>query len=354
MTELRLEGVSKVYGADDTGTVALEGVDLTVRDGEFFTLVGPSGCGKTTTLRTIAGFEEPTDGTVSFDGRAMTGVPPERRDVGVVFQSYALFPHMSVAENVGYGLRFREPPDGGTVDERVAELLELVDLEGMGDRDPEQLSGGQRQRVALARALAPAPDLLLLDEPMSALDAQLRESLRRQVKRIQSELEITTVYVTHDQSEALAISDRLAVMNGGQVEQVGRPQEIYREPATRFVAEFVGDNNVFDGEVRSREGEYATVAVGDETFRLALPDGSDRVTFCVRPGALSQAVADGRSAAANRLTVSVETSEFLGETVRVNGRWNDNRIVLQLPVVPESDELTVGFAPDDAHVVARE
>ena len=345
MTGLRLENVSKVYGADEAGTVALEGVDLTVRDGEFFTLVGPSGCGKTTTLRTIAGFEEPTEGAVRFNEREMAGVPPERRDVGVVFQSYALFPHMNVAENVGYGLQFREPPDGLSVDERVAELLNLVDLEGMGDRSPDQLSGGQQQRVALARALAPAPDLLVLDEPMSALDAQLRESLRRQVKRIQSELEITTVYVTHDQAEALAISDRVAVMNGGRVEQVGRPQEIYREPATRFVAELVGDNNVFDGEVRSREGEYARVDVDGERFTLPAPDGTDRFTFCVRPGALSQSVER------NRLTVSVETSEFLGETVRVNGRWNGGRIVLRLPAVPDRDELTVGFDPDDAHVV---
>ncbi|MFC6767122.1 ABC transporter ATP-binding protein [Natrinema soli] len=345
MTGLSLENVSKVYGADDAGTVALEGVDLTVRDGEFFTLVGPSGCGKTTTLRTVAGFEEPTEGTVRFDGREMAGVPPEQRDVGVVFQSYALFPHMSVAENVGYGLQFREPPDGLSVDERVAELLELVDLEGMDDRRPDQMSGGQQQRVALARALAPAPDLLVLDEPMSALDAQLRESLRRQVKRIQSDLEITTVYVTHDQAEALAISDRLAVMNGGRVEQVGRPQEIYREPATRFVAEFVGDNNVFDGEVRSRDGEYARVEVDGERFTLPASAGTDRLAFCVRPGALSQSVEH------NRLTVSVETSEFLGETVRVNGRWNGARIVLQLPAVPERDELTVGFEPDDAHVV---
>ncbi|SEQ78705.1 ABC transporter ATP-binding protein [Natrinema salaciae] len=345
MTALALEDVSKVYAE----TAALEGVDLAVRDGEFFTLVGPSGCGKTTTLRTIAGFEEPTDGTVRFDGQKMTGVPPERRDVGVVFQSYALFPHMSVAENVGYGLRFREPPDGQTVDERVAELLELVDLEGTGDRDPEALSGGQRQRVALARALAPAPDLLLLDEPMSALDARLRESLRRQVKRIQSDLEITTVYVTHDQAEALAISDRVAVMNDGRVEQVGRPQEIYREPATRFVAEFVGDNNVFDGEVRSRNDEYARVDIAGELFAVpAVPDGTDRVTVCVRPGALS------RAAERNRLTVTVETSEFLGETVRVNGRWNGAEIVLRLPAVPETEELTVGFAPEDAHVVATE
>jgi thiamine transport system ATP-binding protein len=352
VTRLELEGVSKVYGGNsatdraDSGTVALEGVDVTVRDGEFFTLVGPSGCGKTTTLRTIAGFEEPTEGELRFDGREMIGVQPEARDVGVVFQSYALFPHMTVAENVGYGLRFRDPPGGATVDERVAELLALVDLEGMGERSPEQLSGGQQQRVALARALAPAPDLLLLDEPMSALDAQLRESLRRQVKRIQSELGITTVYVTHDQAEALAISDRLAVMNGGRVEQIGRPQEIYREPATRFVAEFVGDNNVFDATVRSRDGEYGRVAVGSETFTVPVLDGTDRLTFCVRPGGLS------RSADRNRLTVRIETTEFLGETVRVNGRWNERRVVLQLDDVPDSDELTVGFAPEDAHIVA--
>ncbi|MFC4540840.1 ABC transporter ATP-binding protein [Halosolutus amylolyticus] len=353
MTELRLAGVSKRYGTGTGETVALRDVDLTVRDGEFFTLVGPSGCGKTTTLRTIAGFEAPTTGRIRFDGEEMTGVPPEDRDVGVVFQSYALFPHMSVAENVGYGLRFREPPAGTTVDERVAELLDLVDLAGMGDRSPDQLSGGQRQRVALARALAPAPDLLLLDEPMSALDAQLRESLRRQIVRIQSELGITTVYVTHDQAEALAISDRVAVMNDGRVEQVATPQTLYREPATRFVAEFVGDNNVFDGTVRDhggdgqgRDGDHARVAVGDETFTLpALPAGTDRATFCVRPGALS------RSADRNRFAVTVETSEFLGETVRVNGRWNGTPIVLQLPAVPESDELRVGFEPEDAHVV---
>jgi len=345
VTELTLEGVSKRYD----GTVALEGIDLTIRDGEFFTLVGPSGCGKTTTLRTVAGFETPTEGAVRFDDQEMAGVPPEDRDVGVVFQSYALFPHMSVAENVGYGLRFREPPDGLTVDERVRELLELVDLAGAGDRDPEELSGGQRQRVALARALAPAPDLLLLDEPLSALDARLRESLRRQITRIQSDLEITTVYVTHDQAEALAISDRVAVMNGGRIEQVGRPQEIYRAPATRFVAEFVGDNNVLEGAVRGRDGDRTRLDVGGETVTVSsVPPGADRVVVCVRPGALSQ------DASSNRLPVTVETSEFLGETVRVHGRWNDTEIVLQLPEVPAGNELTVGFDPDDAHVVATE
>ncbi|WP_323172389.1 ABC transporter ATP-binding protein [Natrialba sp. PRR66] len=368
MTTLRLSGVSKRYGGSggsaDTaagsgaGTVALQDVDLTVNDGEFFTLVGPSGCGKTTTLRTIAGFEEPTAGSVTFDGESMAGVPPERRNVGVVFQSYALFPHMTVAENVGYGLRFRTPPAGTTVDERVTELLELVDLAGYGDRSPDQLSGGQRQRVALARALAPAPDLLLLDEPMSALDARLRETLRRQLARIQTELDITTVYVTHDQAEALAISDRLAVMRNGRVEQVGRPQRLYREPETRFVAEFVGDNNVFDGAVVDRTGTgdegkgRASVAVPDgtrgtaATFELAdVPANATRLGFCVRPGALSQ------TASQNRFRVAIETTEFLGESVRVHGRWNKMPIVLRLPAVPEiGTDITVGFDPGDAHL----
>jgi thiamine transport system ATP-binding protein len=181
---------------------------------------------------------------------------------------------------------------------------------------------------------------------MSALDARLRESLRRQVARIQSELGITTLYVTHDQAEALAISDRVAVMHDGRIEQVGRPQAVYREPATRFVAEFVGDNNVFEGDVRGHDGAYARVAVGGETFEVAAPGDADRITFCVRPGSLE------RSTAVNRLPVTVETSEFLGETVRVNGRWNGTEIVLQLPAIPDRDELTVGFAPEDAHVVA--
>ncbi|ADD04050.1 ABC-type transport system ATP-binding protein (probable substrate thiamine) [Natrialba magadii ATCC 43099] len=361
MTELRLSDVSKRYGAagtsatagDESETIALQNVDLTVRDGEFFTLVGPSGCGKTTTLRTIAGFEEPTTGTVAFDGEPVTDVPPEERDIGIVFQSYALFPHLSVAENVSYGLKFREPPGGMSVDERVQELLKLVDLEGMGERNPTQLSGGQQQRVALARALAPAPALLLLDEPMSALDARLRESLRRQLSRIQSELEITTIYVTHDQAEALAISDRVAVMHDGAVEQVGRPQQIYHEPETRFVAEFVGDNNVFDGDVVDHDGTLATVTVSgpagdaaDIEFELAgVPSSASRVTACVRPGQLS------RDASQNQFRVTVETTEFLGERVRVHGQWNGLPIVLRLADTP-TDSCHVGFDPAAAHIVA--
>ena len=343
---LELESVSKRYGE----TAALRDVSFAVDDGEFFSLVGPSGCGKTTTLRLIGGFEEPTEGRVRLGGETVTGVTPEDRDVGVVFQSYALFPHMTVAENVGYGLRFREPPGGATVEQRVTELLELVDLAGAGDREPAALSGGQQQRVALARALAPGPSVLLLDEPMSALDARLRESLRRSLKRIQADLGVTTVYVTHDQAEALAISDRVAVLHDGRIEQVGTPREIYREPRTRFVAGFVGDNNVFDGRVRDRDGDGTTVRVGEGTFRLPADEGEGdgtRLSFCIRPEALS------REATTNRFEVAVETSEFLGDHVRVHGRWNDEQIVLRVSEPPAGDRLTVGFDPRAAHIVER-
>lgn len=362
MTELRLSGVSKRYGTGRgaADAVALDTIDLTVRDGEFYTLVGPSGCGKTTTLRLIAGFEEPTTGSVSFDGEEMTNVEPEHRDVGVVFQSYALFPHMSVAENVGYGLRFRDPPDGMTVDERVAELLDLVDLPAMGDREPDQLSGGQRQRVALARALAPAPDLLLLDEPLSALDAQLREFLRRKIAEIQSDLGITTVYVTHDQEEALAISDRVAVMNGGQIEQVSTPQDLYREPSTRFVAEFIGDNNVFEGTVVDVPGsadDTVVVDIGGEALQIAgnaeaVPerdtqptlDIGDRVTFCVRP----EHIEIGQSS--NAIRATVESAEFLGETTRIRLDWDETPLVVRARE-PFTGTVTAGFDPENAHVI---
>ncbi|WP_424003231.1 ABC transporter ATP-binding protein [Haloarcula salina] len=351
-----LDGVTRRYGE----TTAVSDLSLSVREGEFFTLVGPSGCGKTTTLRLIAGFEEPTDGTVRFGGESVAGVPPEDRDVGVVFQNYALFPHMSVGENVAYGLRFTDPPDGGSADERVADLLDLVDLGGMEDRDPDTLSGGQQQRVAMARALAPGPDVLLLDEPMSALDAKLRERLRVQVREIQQELGITTVYVTHDQEEALAVSDRVAVLHDGRVEQVAPPRTVYRWPATEFVANFVGDNNVFTGDVTAvRTGDggrrLADVAVGDATFTVGLdPDADagsvtvrDRLTFCVRPERL--AVDAGR----NEVTADVASAEFLGETTRVHLDWAGRELLLRAEEPPEGS-VTVGFDPADAHVVDAE
>jgi len=332
VSSLTLDGLVKRYA----GTTALDDVSLEVRDGEFFTLVGPSGCGKTTTLRTVAGFESPDAGEVLFGGDSVAGVPPEERDVGVVFQQYALFPHMSVAENVAYGLRFSDdPPDR---DARVAELLELVGLAGFEAREPGELSGGQQQRVALARALAPEPELLLLDEPMSALDARLRERLRREVREIQTALGVTTVYVTHDQAEALAVSDRVAVMADGRVEQVGTPEAVYREPETRFVAEFVGENNVFEGVVRD-----GRVDVAETSFALPAPDG--RATFCVRPEALR--IGEGT----NRFTATVEYAEFLGEAVRVGLSWRGHDLVVRTDSVPEGEELVVGFDPEDAVVV---
>ena len=364
---VELDGVTKRYGE----TAAVDGVRLRVREGEFFTLVGPSGCGKTTTLRLIAGFEAPTSGTVRFAGASVAGVPPEDRDVGVVFQSYALFPHMTVGENVAYGLNFADPPEGVTRDERVAELLELVDLPDAADRDPESLSGGQQQRVAMARALAPGPDVLLLDEPMSALDARLRERLRAQVKRIQSELGITTIYVTHDQEEALAISDRVAVMNDGTPEQVAAPRTVYREPATRFVAEFVGDNNTFAGRAvdAPAAGELAVdIDGGDETLRVAVgdeeaadatatrsPEIGDRVTFCVRPEHLRVAggAEDAAAATGNALRATVASAEFLGETTRVTLDWGDRDLVVRV-TDPIDGAVAVGFDPEDAHVIEAE
>ena len=346
---VELDGVSKHYGE----TTALEDVSVRIEDGEFFTLVGPSGCGKTTTLRLLAGFEEPTNGTIRFDGQSVADVPPERRSIGLVFQSYALFPHMTVAENVAYGLKFADPPEGASADERVEELLGLVGLEGFDDRDPTELSGGQKQRVALARALAPGPELLLLDEPMSALDARLRERLRREIKSIQAELDVTTVYVTHDQAEALAVSDRLAVLSAGAIEQVGAPQELYRRPKSRFVADFVGENNVFDGRVLGGAASgpsdaVQTVRVNDDEFAINVGSATSvesDVTFCVRPGAFSP------SADRNRISGVVVDSEFLGETTRVRLLWNDRRIVVSLSEPPTEETLTVGFDPEDAWIV---
>ena len=342
---VELTAVRKEYGT----TVALDDVSFAVEAGEFFTLVGPSGCGKTTTLRLIGGFEQPTSGTVRFGGRDVSGSPPEDRDVGVVFQNYALFPHMTVGENIAYGLNFSEPPGNVTDDERVSELLELVDLGGMEDRDPAALSGGQKQRIAMARALAPGPEILLLDEPMSALDAQLRERLRIQIREIQQELGITTIYVTHDQEEALAISDRVAVVNDGRIEQIGTPKQIYDEPETEFVADFIGDNNVFAGEITAVDGTV-TVDLGGETVEVAPPgtrDGpsvGERIRFCVRP----EDFVVGRER--NGITASVESVEFLGDRTRVHLNW-DGTELLALAEEPLDGELSLGFEPADAHII---
>ncbi len=247
--DVRLAGVRKTFGE----VVAVDRVDLEVRRGEFFTLLGPSGSGKTTTLRMIAGFEEPDEGTVEIAGRDVTGVPPYEREVNTVFQDYALFPHMTVAENVEYGMRVRKVAKGERR-RRAREALAMVRLEGFEERKPGELSGGQRQRVALARAIVNRPRVLLLDEPLGALDLKLREQMQVELKRIQHEVGITFVYVTHDQEEALTMSDRIAVFNAGHVEQVGSPAEVYEAPATPFVSGFVGFSNVIE-----RDGRRFTV-----------------------------------------------------------------------------------------------
>ena len=338
---VELDEVSVDYG----DVTALDSVSLSVDPGEFFTLVGPSGCGKTTTLRVLAGLESPSEGTVRVGGEDVTDRPPEDRNVGIVFQSYALFSHMSVRENVGYGLRFRDPPGDRSPAERVDHLLELVDLGGMGDRDPAALSGGQQQRVALARALAPGPDLLLLDEPLSALDARLRERLRVTVRRIQRELGTTTVYVTHDQAEALAISDRVAVVNGGRVEQVDSPEAVYRQPESRFVAEFVGDNNLFEAEV-GEDGNRAHL-VDDPAVSVPLSDervAGERVTLSVRPEVL------GLGEGAVTLTARVENVEFLGEAYRLHCEWAGRELLVRSPE-RATGEIEVGFDPAEGHLL---
>ncbi|MFB6128773.1 MAG: ABC transporter ATP-binding protein [Halorhabdus sp.] len=337
---VELDGVAVTFG----DVTALSDVTLSVQDGEFFTLVGPSGCGKTTTLRTLAGFEPPSSGTVRISGTDVTDRAPEDRDVGIVFQNYALFPHMTVRENVAYGLRYRSPPGDVDATARVDTMLELVDMAGLDDRSPESLSGGQQQRVALARALAPGPDVLLLDEPLSALDARLRERLRVSIREIQRELDITTVYVTHDQEEALAISDRIAVVNDGHVEQVGRPEAVYREPATRFVAAFMGENNVFEATVERRDPPRVTVDGTTVPLEDPLPDGQ-RVTVCVRPEDVG--LGDGDVT----LSVSVEHVEFLGDAYRVHCDWHGRSVLAKTRREPAGEAVSLGIDAADVTVV---
>ncbi|SFT75704.1 putative spermidine/putrescine transport system ATP-binding protein [Geodermatophilus amargosae] len=302
---VRLEGLTRRYG----GVLALDGLDLDVAGGEFLALLGPSGCGKTTALRAIAGFEVPDAGRVWFDRRDVTAIPPSRRDVGMVFQAYSLFPNMTVAENVAFGLRVRRR-DKAERAGRAAELLELVGLADRAQRYPHQLSGGQQQRVALARALAVAPQVLLLDEPLSALDAQVRVQLRDEIRRIQLELGITTVFVTHDQAEALSVADRVGVMRAGRLEQVASPDDLYERPATAFVAGFVGTMNripavLGDGDVEflgvRREVLGAAPAAGP-AFALVRPEALEVEGDPRGPG---RVVTRTFSGAVTRLTVAL-------------------------------------------------
>ncbi|MFG5720480.1 ABC transporter ATP-binding protein [Streptomyces murinus] len=303
---VEFRGLRREFGA----TVALDGLDLTVRPGEFLALLGPSGCGKTTALRMLAGFEHPDAGAVLVDGRDITRVPAHRRDAGMVFQSYSLFPHLSAVDNVAFGLRMR----GVRAAERrsrAAELLELVGLGDKGERFPHQLSGGQQQRIALARALALRPRVLLLDEPLSALDAKVRLSLREEIRRLQQELGITTLFVTHDQEEALSIADRVAVMRAGRLEQCAEPAELYGRPATAFVAEFVGTMSRIRGELKD-----GTVAVLGQRLPADGEAADGAVDVLVRPENL-RVRADEQGGA------RVVATAFLGAVVRLTVRLAD-------------------------------
>jgi spermidine/putrescine transport system ATP-binding protein len=258
---IELTGVVKEYHAHGETVAAVRGIDLAIREGEFFSLLGPSGCGKTTTMRMIAGFEDPTRGSIFLHGADVTDVPPNKRDVNMVFQSYALFPHMSVYENVAFGLK-RKNVGKDEISRRVGDMLEIVDLVGREKRSPRELSGGQQQRVAVARALVNRPRALLLDEPLGALDLKLRQHMQVELKRIQREVSVTFVYVTHDQGEALTMSDRIAVMYDGVIEHLGTPREIYERPATKFVANFIGTTNLLSGTVSTVDNGRAMVVLG--------------------------------------------------------------------------------------------
>jgi putative spermidine/putrescine transport system ATP-binding protein len=349
---ISLRGVSKRFGA----AVAVDALSLDIRQGELVSVVGGSGCGKTTTLRMIAGFERPDAGEIAFGGRVVNDVPPRKRDVGIVFQSYALFPTMTVGENIAFGLRVARWPEA-KIRERVAEMVELTKLGGFEGRYANQLSGGQQQRVALARALARRPEILLLDEPLSALDAKIRLRLRGEIRKIQQDLGITTLYVTHDQEEALSIADRIAVMANGRIEQVGRPEEIYGAPRTPFVADFIGIANLLTCRVVSAaEGRVHWEGLTLHVPPDGLHDG-DRVMVSVRPEKLAITDPPADRAAWNRLEGVVEVSTFLGPIVRAEVTVAGRAFFVDVPhalagAVARKQRLTLGFAPADCVVIA--
>ena len=283
---IHAERVTKAFGVGKDKVLALNDVSVTIEENEFFTLLGPSGCGKTTLLRLIAGFDHPTAGVIRLQGRDISRLPPYQRSVNTVFQSYALFPHMTVAQNISFGLEMLGKPKSH-IKETVSKMLALVKMEDLRNRRTDQISGGQQQRVALARALAPQPQVLLLDEPLAALDYKLRKEMQIELKRLQNETGITFIFVTHDQEEALTMSDRIAVMEAGRILQVGTPRQIYNHPVERFVADFIGNTNFLAAEVLSAEGGYAQLKLSSgKAVRVELPDGmvpDKRVTAVVRP-----------------------------------------------------------------------
>ena len=350
---LSIQNVQKSFGQ----SVVVHDFDLDVGQGEFVSFLGPSGCGKTTMLRMVAGFEEPTAGRIVIGGRDVTRLKPNQRNIGMVFQAYALFPNLTVAQNIGFGLKVAGA-SRADIDARVKEMLATIKLPEFGDRYPYQLSGGQQQRVALARALAPRPKLLFLDEPLSALDAKVRLSLREEIRSIQKALGITTIFVTHDQEEALSMSDRIVVMSNGRAEQVGTPFDIYNRPATRFVASFVGTLNMLEGRVG--DPRSGAVFIDDEVVELGRPlEGLARdqeVTLALRPEAASIGRRIGRDA---HLSGTITDVSFHGSVIRVRVSFGRNTVSLDMfndPSAPPpvaGEQTQVSFAPRDMMVLPR-
>lgn len=354
-TEVRLINLKKSFGE----TEAVKDVNLIIERGDFFTFLGPSGCGKTTILRMIAGFTRPDSGGILFDGKEINDVPPWKRDVGMVFQNYALWPHMSVFENVAFGLKERSLPKS-MVQEKTRKALVMVNLEGLERRRPSELSGGQQQRVALARTLVIEPRLLLLDEPLSNLDAKLRIQMRHELVRIQRDLGITSIYVTHDQEEALTLSTRIAVMSKGRVVQVGAPKEIYEDPKSQEVADFVGTSNFFNARVvewmddqarvQTEEGFHLTV---EEQEKSSLPVGSN-ILLNIRPESINLSLSGKVQTEENRIEGTVKTSAYIGSLVQYEVEVSTGKRVKVNVVNPrkkvlfqEGDKVTLVFSPED-------
>jgi putative spermidine/putrescine transport system ATP-binding protein len=352
MAFLTLTKIYKTYGAAN----AVENFNLAVEKGEFVSFLGPSGCGKTTTLRMVAGFEIPTQGQIEINGSDITNVPPNKRNVGMVFQSYALFPNMTVAGNIGFGLKIAGKPKD-QIAQRVDEMLALIHMQDFAKRYPYQMSGGQQQRVALARALAIQPQLLLLDEPLSALDAKIRLELRTEIRAIQQKLGITTIYVTHDQEEALSLSDRIVVMKDGQIEQIGAPFEIYNFPQTPFVASFVGTLNVIEVEVTNpAQGEVSLEGQLIQTSGPIAVAAGDKIKIALRPEIISLTSDHPQH---NRIQAKVETVTFLGSIVRIQVRLGEKRLFFDTfnnpNLVPprRDDPVTLFFAREACLVLGK-
>ncbi len=352
---LIFENISKSFGS----LRAVDRVSMNIARGEVFSLLGPSGCGKTTLLRLAAGFASPDTGRIMLDGRDITMLPPEKRPVNTVFQNYALFPHLNVAENIGFGLRIAGRGKS-EIRREVATMLDLVRLGDQSDKRPDQLSGGQKQRVAIARALINKPQVLLLDEPLAALDLKLRQHMLGELHKLHEEVGITFIYVTHDQSEAMGLSDRIAVMNEGRMEQLGAPAELYERPRTRFVASFIGDANFFNGIVTSSLSaasmEINIFGLGDAraAIRLPLPVGTS-VELIIRPERIQISAASSQSSTnANVFEAIVENTIYFGSTTRCILKTNDTRMIAEQPgAFHKGDKVFITFLPDDVLVLPR-